>query len=115
MTANVVIKQDCVRFSEIFNVKWWPEVPRACHSRGEEGLKNIQWRNNQEIEWTDLQINELFSKTFPMGLDHEITSILDKGYSFFVRDNGMNVRKFWIEKVDAKDDPIEPKNQRIFG
>jgi len=115
MVQDVIIKQDAVLFSEIFNVKWWPEVPNACHSQGEMGLKDIQYRGGLPINWDDKKIDALFSECCPKGLDTAMTSILDKGYSFVVTDNLRNVRYFKIEKQNENGESIEADNQRVFG
>lgn len=116
---NVIIHQEHVSFADIFNVKWKDEVSESCHSLGVMGLqdKSIQWNNtkNQAIEWTDEKVDQVFGDCCPKGLDHEIMSILDKGYSIFVSDNGMHVRQIWIEKVDENNKSIEEEEQKIFG
>jgi hypothetical protein len=114
---SFTVNQEHVSFADIFNVRWKEEVSESCHSQGLDGCrdKSIAWRDKQAIEWTNEKVEQVFSDCCPKGLDYEIMSILDRGYSIFVSDNVMNVRLIWIEKVDKKNEAIEPKEQRIFG
>ena len=104
------LEQTCISFADIFNIPW-KEAVTACMPRYEEEGREIP----KHDLWTDEKVEKVFSEHCPKGLVSGVESILDKGYTIFIRDNGLNVRQFWIDKVDEQQKSILKETEVIFG
>lgn len=82
-------------------------------------LANVTWHKDEVVKLgSDIEkLKQIKEKTFsdlPGNLSQDIQRILDRNYSIFVMDNG-NIRSFWVDQVDEKNQSIVEENQMING
>lgn len=85
-------QEDTLSITDLTNVKWNRLSEKFCSSG----------KISYEQKVTDEEITSISKLIFgEKGIVVEVLNILDKGYKIYIKDNGMGVRRLWIEQYDS--------------